>query len=170
MGIGQCRLDLGPQAHRPFAGTLGTLDATLREHGVAVLPGVLSLARCAELLDGAWKEMGALTRGRLRQEDPSSWRTFYELFPLHSMLLQHWGAGHQQWAWDVRQDPAVAAPFARLWGTEDLIVSFDGVSFHLPPKETGRGWYRGNNWFRTCPTSASSSQRSRAPTATRSRT
>ena len=27
---------------------------------------------------------------------------------------------------------------------EELLISFDGISFHLPPEITNRGWYRGN--------------------------
>ena len=27
--------------------------------------------------------------------------------------------------------------------------SFDGVSLHLPPESTRRGWYKGNDWFHT---------------------
>lgn len=29
---------------------------------------------------------------------------------------------------------------------EELLISFDGISFHLPPEITNRGWYRGNTW------------------------
>ena len=56
-----------------------------------------------------------------------------------------------QWVWDIRQHPSVVGAFAKLWdcSPEDLITSFDGVSLHLPPEETRRGWYRGNDWLHT---------------------
>ena len=47
--------------------------------------------------------------------------------------------------WDVRQHPRVAGVFADLWQTaaEDLLVSFDGFSLHVPPEQNGnRGWFR----------------------------
>jgi ectoine hydroxylase-related dioxygenase (phytanoyl-CoA dioxygenase family) len=32
---------------------------------------------------------------------------------------------------------------------EELLVSFDGLSFNLPPEITKRGWNRGNTWYHT---------------------
>ena len=61
------------------------------------------------------------------------------------MLHQHFGVGHAQAVWDVRQHPRVAGVFADLWQTaaEDLLVSFDGFSLHVPPEQNGnRGWFR----------------------------
>lgn len=123
---------------------------TLAEKGVAVIPGVLSPAECAALETGMWNEFSNLTKGQLTS-DASTWRNFYNLFPLHSMLVQHWGVGHMQWIWDIRQHPSVVGTFARLWkcAPEELITSFDGASLHLPPEETRRGWYRGNDWLHT---------------------
>jgi hypothetical protein len=67
------------------------------------------------------------------------------------MLIQHWKVGHAQFVWNVRQNRKVASIFAHLWKVpeEELIVSFDGVSFHIPPEVTKRGHYRGNDWFHT---------------------
>lgn len=122
----------------------------LETHGVAVIPSILTPAECTALEDQMWVEFSDLTKGRL-QRDPATWRTLYDLFPLHSMLVQHWSVGHMQWVWDVRQHPSVVGTFAQLWNCapEDLITSFDGVSLHLPPEETRRGWYRGNDWLHT---------------------
>jgi hypothetical protein len=65
------------------------------------------------------------------------------------MLLQHWNVGHAQVCWNVRQNPKVVDIFASLWKTkpEDLLVSFDGLSFSLPPEVTKRGYNRNNTWY-----------------------
>ena len=63
------------------------------------------------------------------------------------MLIQHWGVGHAQYVWDVRQNPRVRDVFEHIWETDDLLVSFDGVSYHLPPEAIRTGWYRGNDWL-----------------------
>ena len=70
--------------------------------------------------------------------------------PMHSMLFQHWKIGHSQHVWDVRQNPKVVDTFAKIWSCnpEDLLVSFDGASFHLPPENTNRGWFN-KQWFHT---------------------
>jgi hypothetical protein len=51
------------------------------------------------------------------------------------MLIQHWGVGHTQACWDVRQNIKIVEIFAYFWGCypNDLLVSFDALSFNLPP-------------------------------------
>ena len=41
-------------------------------------------------------------------------------------------------------------PAPQIWSEkpEDLLTSFDGASFHFPPEETNRGWYR-QTWYHT---------------------
>ena len=67
------------------------------------------------------------------------------------MLLQHFSLGHMKPMWTIRQHPKVCEVFEKIWGTkrEDLLVSFDGLSVHLPPEKTNKGWYRDNAWFHT---------------------
>ena len=74
------------------------------------------------------------------------------MYPKHSMLIQHWSIGHAQFIWDVRTNLKVIEPFEKIWSTEnghpvlkeDLLVSFDGASFHFPPEITKFGWANPN--------------------------
>lgn len=47
-------------------------------------------------------------------------------------LYHRYGVAHEQFAWDIRTDPAVVDVFARIWGTQELIVSYDSVNISLP--------------------------------------
>ena len=71
------------------------------------------------------------------------------LFGLHSMLIQHWGIGHSQFNWDLRQNPKVVDIFSKIWDVNkyNLVTSFDGASIHFPHEITNVGFYRGNDWF-----------------------
>lgn len=133
-----------------FYCTKETLKATLEKYGVAIIPSVLDKEECAHLEKGVWNYYEHITFNRMDRTKPATWREFYNLLPNHSMLNQHWGVGHAQYAWDARQNPKLVEPFATLWGvrTDDLLVSFDGSSFHLPPETTNKGWYR-NSWLHT---------------------
>ena len=53
--------------------------------------------------------------------------------------------------WDVRQNEKIAEAFSKLYGskTEDMLTSYDGVSIHLPPEQTGKGFFRNSIWFHT---------------------
>jgi hypothetical protein len=59
------------------------------------------------------------------------------------MLIQHWKIGHSKLVWEVRQNKKVINTFAKIWNTEDLIVSFDGASIYIldKPKRENNTWF-----------------------------
>lgn len=125
----------------------------IEEYGVAIIPSVLNKDEIDDMRKGMWSYLGHVTQNfekPIKEEDPSSWVEYQKLYPKHAMLLQQYGIGHHQFVWDVRQNPNVVKVFSELWSVkeEDLLVSFDGASFHFPPEETNRGWYR-KTWYHT---------------------
>jgi hypothetical protein len=123
------------------------LRGTLEEYGVAILP-ILTAEEIAAFRAGIWADLKKLSNGVLSPDDPKTWKPFVVgVAPLHGMLMQHYGTGHLPTIWKIRQTPKIADVFAKLWGCsrDDLLVSFDGLSLHLPPEVTNRGWYRGKN-------------------------
>lgn len=130
------------------------LRDTLSEFGVAIIPSVLTAEECLAFVDRVWETLLNLTckwDRPIKRDDEGSWVGLLELFPMHSMLLQHHGLGHAEFVWALRQHPVVVDTFAHLWGVrpEELLVSFDGLSIHMPPETTGRGSYKGNTWYHT---------------------
>ena len=77
-----------------------------------------------------------------------TWVEFLKLYPKHSMLLQNYGVGHSQFVWDIRQNNNIINIFSKFWKTNELLTSFDGASFHFPPEDTNRGWFR-KVWYHT---------------------
>jgi hypothetical protein len=65
------------------------------------------------------------------------------------MLIQHWNIGHAQYVWDVRQNIKIVYVFSKIWNcaNDELLVSFDGVAYHMPPEVTNIGWNRGKSWY-----------------------
>lgn len=47
-------------------------------------------------------------------------------------LYHRYGVGHEQFAWDIRSEPGVIESFAKIWGTDELLVSFDSANISLP--------------------------------------
>jgi ectoine hydroxylase-related dioxygenase (phytanoyl-CoA dioxygenase family) len=132
--------------------TKETLKETIEKYGVAIIPSVLDEDECSAMVDGMWDFFEHISQNwetPINRNNQASWREFYKLYPLHSMLIQHWGIGHSQVAWDLRQNSKIIEIFAHFWQTDDLLVSFDGASFHLPPEITNKGWNRGNTWYHT---------------------
>ena len=137
-----------------FVCTKETLEETINRFGVAIIPNVLDEKECDNMVSGIWEYfeyISQLWKCPLNRGDKKTWREFYKLYPLHSMLVQHWGVGHTQASWDVRQNIKIVEVFAYFWkcSVEELLVSFDGLSFNLPPEETNKGWNRNNTWYHT---------------------
>ena len=118
----------------------------LENDGYAIIHGILTEDECKTMSDGFWSYFTRLTNGRLNKDDPTTYKALFDYFPIHGMLYQHYSIGHMQEIWDVRSHPKVVEIFRKIWNTDDLVVSFDGASFSLPPEVTNRGWHR-KDWL-----------------------
>lgn len=133
--------------------TVDNLRETIQKFGVAIIPNVINENECKNMLDDVWNYFEHITQNweiPFKRDDQSTWREFYKLLPLHSMLIQHWGVGHCQASWNLRQNPKIVQIFASLWNVQqdELLVSFDGLSFQLPPEIIGKGHYK-TPWLHT---------------------
>jgi ectoine hydroxylase-related dioxygenase (phytanoyl-CoA dioxygenase family) len=130
------------------------LKKTIEKYGVAIIPNVLNENECNEMINNIWNFFEHITQKweiPIERNNQNSWKEFYKLYPLHSMLIQYWNVGHSQASWDVRQNIKIVEIFAYFWNcsVNDLLVSFDGLSFNFPPEITKRGWNLNNTWYHT---------------------
>lgn len=118
---------------------------TVKKYGVAIIPKVLNKKECKNMVNGMWDYLESVTRRfetPIDRDDEDTWHEMRHLAPLHSMLIQRWEVGHAQFVWDLRQNRKVIEPFTKIWDVKarDLLVSFDGSSFHLPVE--GKGYFK----------------------------
>ncbi|RAH57099.1 MFS transporter [Aspergillus piperis CBS 112811] len=104
--------------------------------GYAVIKGVLSKERASEYQSEAltWLESFGLGFDR---NDKSTWKKENLPQSWKGGMYLHFSAAHEKYVWDVRCEPGVIAPFAKLWGTDELVVSFDTVNITLPQSIVG---------------------------------
>jgi hypothetical protein len=104
----------------------------LEELGYCVIPQLFSAAETEALYEGVWHEYIEKAWPNCKMNDRSNWK---ETFPIHTKLGIFAGhAGQTQVMWDLRQDPRIVDVFAKVWNTNDLIVSMDGISVMCPPE------------------------------------
>ena len=121
------------------------ITTILNKSGVCIIPSKISKEKITHYIDESFSLIEQLTKemnNPFDRNDPTTFRTFYDLLPLHSMLLQHFKVGHAQYIWDIRTSDEILDIFSEVWQTpkEELLVSFDGISFCPPPELTNRGW------------------------------
>lgn len=137
-----------------YIATYDNILEVINKYGVAIIPNILNEEECNNMNEGMWNTLELLTSKfdvPINRNDNDTWIEMRKLYPKHSMLIQNFSIGHAQYVWDIRQNKKVIDVFSNLWKckNEDLLVSFDAVSYHLPPEITKLGWYRGNDWFHT---------------------
>jgi len=104
----------------------------LRDHGFVVLRGVATAEQVRDAKDMLWD--GIQERfGHVKRADPTTWQ-----FPLHPSGIVPWLA-QSAGAWAVRGWPGIKQAFARIWETDDLIVSMDCVLLWRP-------WWADSKW------------------------
>ena len=126
----------------------------IASYGVAVIPKILNEDECESMKSGMLDFFEKITSNwdiPINRNDSSTFKQIYNLFPKHSMLIQNFGVGHSQVAWDIRQNLKIVNVFSKFWNVKptELLTSFDGFSYHFPPEIMKRGYYRGNTWFHT---------------------
>ena len=125
----------------------------IEKYGVAIIPNILNNDEIIQMNNGMWDYLEYITQKfitPISRNHNETWVEYLKLYPKHSMLLQQYGVGHSQFVWDIRQNPKVVNIFSKIWNVknDELITSFDGASFHFPPEDTNRGWYR-QTWYHT---------------------
>ena len=138
--------------------TVDNVKDMLNQYGIAIIPNILNDEECNNMNNGIWNFFEYISEewdgaySPIKRNDKDSWYNLFNLFPIHYQLYKSYNIGHSQVSWDVRQNPKVVEPFSKIWNcnNEDLLVSFDALSFCLPPEITGIGWEKNNNtWFHT---------------------
>ena len=127
-----------------YARAADEVPGILAEHGVCILPGVLSPEECEHVNEGAARFFSRVTNHLpvpFDIADPSTYSTPLELAPHHGGLFQHHGIAHADYVYSVRQNPSVVKPFAHIWSVNprELLSSFDGATYH-----TGATLYNGH--------------------------
>jgi len=140
--------------HDRYLATPDNVKEVIDKYGVAIIPNILNQDEVNAMVNGMWDYLELVTSKfdkPINRDDKSTYVGFFDLLPLHSMLVQHWQVGHAQYVWDLRQNPKIVNIFAKIWNVsmEDLTVSFDGVGISMHFEDTNRGFYRGNNWYHT---------------------
>jgi hypothetical protein len=128
------------------------LRATIEEYGVAIIENILTEEECSSIVSGLWDYFEHITQNweiPINRDNRASYKEIYKLYPLHSMLFQYFNSGHAQISWDMRQHPSILEIFSHFWEVprDELLVSFDGFSFNIPPEYTNRGWNLNNTWY-----------------------
>jgi len=103
----------------------------LEKEGFVVFAGALTENEADRAMTLLWDYLEGLGTGVDRNQietwDDDRWPT-----TVHGAILPSYGIGHTAAQWYIRDIPSVKEAFAQVWDTDDLLVSFDGVTIWRP--------------------------------------
>ncbi|WVR06641.1 hypothetical protein IAU60_003673 [Kwoniella sp. DSM 27419] len=110
---------------------IGDAFPDLKTKGWTVVKGVIPAARAKDYEDQAYQWLESFGKG-FDKDDKATWKV--DKLPAFNRggLFNRHGVAHEQWVWDIRAEEGVTDAFAKIWGTDELLVSFDGVNVSLP--------------------------------------
>lgn len=109
----------------------------LHREGYVVVEKILNSDELDMAYDLFWDWSESISDG-LSRRDSSTWTDTWPV-AVDGGIMPWQGSGQSEFAWFVRSRPSLVNVFASLWGTDELLVSFDAVCAWRP-------WSRDPRW------------------------
>ncbi|KXT02654.1 hypothetical protein AC578_1140 [Pseudocercospora eumusae] len=115
----------------------GDFRDQLFKDGYAVVKNAVPEEKCKEYVERMtqWLEKFPLGFDR---NDPKTWTPQHLPAHMKGGMYHGYAVGHEKFVWDARLEPGVLAAFEKIWGTKELLASFDGINYTLPLPESDR--------------------------------
>ncbi|KAF2092033.1 phytanoyl-CoA dioxygenase [Saccharata proteae CBS 121410] len=111
--------------------TYGDWRDDFARDGYAVIKGAIPIERAKGYQQRAFNWLKSFDTP-LDLSDPSTWTEAN--LPVQSKIntFSAYCVSHESFMWDARMEPGVLEPFQTLWGTDELLVSFDALNVTFP--------------------------------------
>lgn len=108
--------------------------ADLQKNGYVVIKGAIPQDRAESYQQKSFDWLKSF-QTPLDLSDPDTW--IEENLPVQSEIntFSTYAVTHEKFMWDARQEPAILAAFKEIWGTGDLLVSFDALNVTFPNRK-----------------------------------
>ncbi|KAL3483011.1 hypothetical protein BJX62DRAFT_231273 [Aspergillus germanicus] len=104
---------------------------TFNEKGYVVLKNVVSKDRAQYYREKMLEWLGSFDTG-FDINDRTTWTEENLPWSFKNGMYLHYAAAHEKYIWEAKQEPGVLDAFAKIWGTDELIASYDTINLTLP--------------------------------------
>jgi hypothetical protein len=104
------------------------------KNGCVVIKNVISSERAQYYCDKQIEWLKNFDLG-FDEKNPETWNSDHLPISFKGGMYFGYGATHEKMAWEARTEPKVVDTFAKLWGTDELISSFDGINVSMRRKD-----------------------------------
>ncbi|PSK42887.1 Pentatricopeptide repeat-containing protein [Elsinoe australis] len=104
------------------------------KYGCCVIKNVISKERaqyyCQKQID--WLKSFELG---FDEKNPETWTQDHLPIAFKGGMYMQYCGSHEKFVWEARTEPAVVEIFEKLWGTQELLCSFDGMNISMPNRK-----------------------------------
>jgi ectoine hydroxylase-related dioxygenase (phytanoyl-CoA dioxygenase family) len=118
----------------------------LKKFGWCVIPDIITAERASEYISKMWDWLEGLNTG-VDRNNQKTWEEGTWPKVVGASIFHQYNAGHAQFMWDIRSEGNVIGAFSKIWGTDKLIVSFDGFGIMRPPELTKKDYNSRGSWY-----------------------
>jgi ectoine hydroxylase-related dioxygenase (phytanoyl-CoA dioxygenase family) len=113
---------------------LSDWQVDVERDGFAVVKGAIPRDRAIQYQTKAYDWLKSFDTP-LDFNDPSTW--IKENLPVQSKIntFHSYGVAHEKFMWDARMEQGVLDVFAKIWGTDELLASFDSLNVTFPNRK-----------------------------------
>ncbi|KAL2817752.1 hypothetical protein BDW59DRAFT_182051 [Aspergillus cavernicola] len=122
-----------PEPRNALAGApKGSWRANLQDNGFAVIKGAIPKDRALTYQQKARQWLKSFGNDNLDYNNPNTWVSAN--LPVQSSIntFNSYCVAHEKFMWDARLEPGVVDAFAKIWGTDALLVSYDSLNITFP--------------------------------------
>jgi hypothetical protein len=104
------------------------------KNGCVLIKGVISPERAAYYAEKQIQWLKNFELG-FDPENPETWTADHLPVSFKGGMYFGYASPHEKMAWEARTEPKVVEVFEKLWGTKELICSFDGMNISMPNRK-----------------------------------
>lgn len=104
----------------------------LQKYGYCVIEDVFTQQECSNTISEIWDWLEGLNTG-IKRNDKTTWNNLNWPHCVRQGMINH-TLGQEEFMWRIREHINVLYIFYQIYGTFELLVSFDGAMFGRPPE------------------------------------
>lgn len=104
------------------------------KNGCVVIKNVISPERAQYYVDKQIQWLKNFELG-FDENNPETWTADHLPVSFKGGMYFAYASTHEKMAWEARTEPKIVEIFEKLWGTEELLCSFDGMNISMPNRK-----------------------------------
>lgn len=129
--IGEALPDTGVDLIQHNGTKYGDWRDDFHRDGFAIVKGVVTPERAEYYKAKQIEWLQSFNLG-FHPSDEGTWTVEHLPVSFKGGMYGGYAGTHEKFVWEARTEPGVIQAFSKLWGTEELLCSFDGMNITLP--------------------------------------